>query len=476
MKELLMKNKLLAGVIIFTIIAACGLIVFAFTLYAGINKSMQSIDNASKEIANINRKRNPNNVEQSALAIQKDKEVLSEIVSASQYRFGRFYTRAIDKFIRRVEETAAVPGIDGIDIRGVKAFSEKFKSVYSSYISSRNDLGAQKLLDKGQYAELFAKFRESVVGTDEAKTVRFDQAFEDFRNDVKRSTFEDVTDDVAHAMFFQALGLPRSMQSSDCLRYCNNMVKLFVDKDFVPVSTEKNKDSRDSGLGIDSTRKEVAVKRYVMFLDDKQAQSGLTAPPESNVKLYIRRFQIFESLFSALKASGEIKQGKEESPICVIDHTVESSSMYGDRSPERPDFVNYSFKLEIMCTLPQLRDFITRLHKYTSEGRFFLVRNITIKAEGISEAESAVKAGIGKLKSIEDAKNALLKPGSLSGGVSAESDARPMVRDGRDIRRASVYDPDALPDDYGAVRVGSDKLLRATIAYDYIIFEGDDIK
>lgn len=477
MKELLRKNKLLAGVMLVTIIVACGLIVFAFSLYAGINKSMRAIDSASKEIDAINMKRNPNNVEQSALAILRDKEALAQIVTASQYRFGRFNTRLIDKFIRRVEGTEAVPGVDGIDIAGVKAYSAKFKGVYDSFVPSLKTVGAQKLLSKTQYADLFAKFRSAVVEKNEAKAALFDQAFQDFKNDLNKTTFEDVTDDVAYALFLQGLGLPRSMQTDECLRYCNNMIKLFVDNDYVPVSSsEKNKGARDTGLDMDSTRKETAVKRYVMFLDEKQAQSGLTAPPESNVRLYVRRFQIFESLFKFLKESSQIKSGKEASPICVIDHTVESSSMYGDRSPQRPDYVNYSFKLEIMCTLPQLRDFITRLHGATSEGRFFLIKDIAIRAEGASEAEGAVKAGLEKLKALENAKNAQLRPDSGATAFAA-SDARPMLRsDLAPGKLAPAYDPDALPDDYGAIRIGSDGLLRVTVSYDYIIFEGDDIK
>lgn len=474
MKEFLRKNKLLTTVIVLTAIISVGLIFVAYTLFRDISKSITTINNGKKELDAINNKTNPNNVEASAEAILEDKEVLAQIVAANQYKFGRFHNAAINKFIRMVEAVpASETSVDGIAIKAIKDYSSKFSGVYNSFISSLgSSLGSQKLLNIDQQRELFNKFRELIVADNAEKAALFDQAFQDFKSDVKKTTIEDVTDDVAAAFFMQALGLSRSMTSYECLNYSNNMISLFAANDFVPYSSSSK--SRYGAYSGESNSKEYPVKRFMMLLDDKQAANSLTVPPESNVKLYVRRFQIFEPLFAALKESAKIKSSPDEPEMRVVSHSVQSSSMYGDRFPENPDFVYFEFKLELLCTLPQLRDFISRLHKSVESGHFFAVKNLTLKTEGANEPVTAAKISLDNLALKERIKTAKEE------GKNTDMLGRPGPRGGRPGDPDRIYsasaDPNALPDDYGAVRIGRDKLINVTLVYNYIIYEGDDIK
>jgi len=426
MKQFIMKNIVLAVILVLTFV---GSIFLAFSIWQKIrtiSESMDAIKADRDTVKDINGKSDPNFVKESEILIKADTDTLTKKKTQVYRHFGKPYRPALLKFIKNIaspaelkadlpldptlvaqpkpkleteddddadtdedaEEVAEAPAepsaptdeekavfnpdtklvvlsFDETALR--KMLAELYSEIHQDASDDESDSFVIPDSINDERAKLFMKLFDQIIEAPEAvdparaeafrtaAAEKFAHAFAIFREDVQTFTLEDVTDNVAHALFLDALGLPRLMRQRDCRSFIDSFYEKYLASDIIPGIAEA-----------DSYDRERLVQDFIYGKNaNRQA-----APVADRVIPIIRNFQIKEDLFRRMKDSGIAKL-----------LAMNLGSPYGspvDVESDDVDIIAFDYTLEMVASVDAIDAFINSLQDAYKTDRVYVVKNVTM--------------------------------------------------------------------------------------------------
>lgn len=354
MKQFILKNIVLAAILVITLICSILLIFFIWSKTQTIHQSMVDIGEDVEKLEVINSTRNPNSVAESETKIKADTESLNKKNLQVYRHFGKPYRPALLKLLKNIASPVELktdlpvdPSLvarpkpktedadgeeDGETVAESKpsepsAPTDEEKAVFNPatnlvILSFDEDTLRSMLADlyrdvhqessedtfvipdtvQAERAQLFDKLFDQIIEAPEvvdparaedfrkAAAAKFARAFAIFREDVQALTLEDVTNRVAHELFLDALGLPRLMRQRDCKNYIDVLYEKYLAADIIP--------------GLSTADEMFDREGYVRELIYGKNLNRQALPVPEMVIPIIRNFQIKEDLFRRMKDSG----------------------------------------------------------------------------------------------------------------------------------------------------------------------------
>ena len=227
---------------------------------------------------------------------------------------------------------------------------------------------------QAERAQLFEKLFNRIIEAPEvvdpsraeafrtAAAAKFAKAFALFREEVQELTLEDVTYDVAHELFLDALGLPRLMRQRDCKNYVDILYEKYMASDIIP------------GLPAMEFRDDIVQD----FIYGKNLnRQGLPVP--DMVIPILRNIQIKEDLFRRMKDSG-IKRLDSMSVLKFYGSDLTEDS-------EAPILL-FTYTLEMTASLEAIDKFINSLHTAYKTDRVYVIKEIRFSSPSTDLAEA----------------------------------------------------------------------------------------
>ena len=534
MADFIKKNMALVVVLAITFCAAVVLAYLALSTHSKVQQSIEEINENDDLVSKKIDKTYPNPVEESAELILADAEQIKQKTVTLQQTFGKPYNKMFDVFVAKLNgmqltgpevdaenEARQAEEKDGNKKRKKDDFvsvanpqlsfdraklTSTFESVYKKYQTEAKkkapkEKGGRKnsggsstagLLEFDEARELFNMFRDTVtappkaIAKDEVKAktyqdnakVKFDAAFEDFRQAVQPETLEEMTDDATIQILMQAMGLPRSMMPRDCFAYITKMYEIMEKSKCIPGSDVYN-----------------ASELVRSFIYDPQGKS----PPPENIVQIFRRFQIMEDLFMRLNRAG-IKNLSD----VVFENSLSGSNMVSG------NYLKHTIQITVESHMDQIRELLNVFQQAYEDNRVYIVTEMELSRIDAKEVQGVDFGRSGGSRSGSSRPGAVFG-GRSSGGdpdaissrsstrssVSSSSGRMPMgmrqsgtassgrmpmgMRQGNMMNNGNEYvdplllDP-ALSPEYGQPEIGLSELISGVITFDYIIYVGDEIK
>lgn len=548
MADFIKKNIVLVVVIAVTLVAAVVLAYLAISTHLEVRQSIAEINENDKQVAKID-KFEPKPVEETAELILADAGQIKEKTVMLQQTFGKPYNKMFEVFVAKLNGMQLTgPEVDAENEARLAAENEDskkrkkdefisianpqlnmdraklvstFESVYKKYQTEAKknapkERGSRKsntgdstagLMEESAALEIFAAFKQAVtappkaIAKDAEKAeiyrknagVKFDAAFEDFRQAVQPTTLEEMTDSAAITILMQAMGLPRSMMPRECFAYITKMYEVMESSKCIPGSDVYN-----------------AADLIRAFIYDPQ---GKSPPPGSIVQIF-RRLQIMEDLFMRLNRAG-IKTLTD----VYFENALTGSMLSGGT------YQKHKIEITVESQMDQIRELLNVFQQAYEDDRVYIVTEMELSRIDAKEVQG-VDFGRGNTGSSARSGGRSIgsnDPDAIAGG-SGRSTARrstvssrgsgsgnmPMMMRGGNTssggiagRRGSVMggmmgqqrpmmggnvnnpynnnvdplllDP-SLDPEYGQPEIGLSELVSAVVTFDYIIYVGDEIK
>ena len=521
MKQFIMKNIVLAVILVLTVIGSIVLIILCEGKRRTIAQSMSEIEENVSKIQSIDSARKPNSVEQSEKMIKADSETMSK-KNVQVYRyFGTPYRPALLKLIsnisskgelktdlpldpdlkanpkpktekeegeEEVEETKPAepqpPTKEEEDIFNpaknlvVLSFDEDtlrsmLAEIYRDVHQESSDEGDSFVIPdtvQSERAQIFEKLFEQIIEAPEivdssraekyreAAAKKFAQAFAIFKEDVQELTLENVTDRVAHELFLDSLGLPRLMRQRDCKNYIDFLFEKYLASDIIPGLPEDDPIERE--------------RRVQDFIYGKNLNRQALPVPEMVIPI-IRNFQIKEDLFRKMKDAG-IGQ--------LLGMTA--GVFYGstlDNDAEGP-ILSFTYTLEMTASMDAVDKFINLLHTAYKSGRVYIVKDIKFTApyDDLITANALVAEHVegnsrrSNATAIPGAQNSAI-PGAPP--VAANDPATQAAQQAAAMPSRSEYElTDPHHPDYGKTLIGEARdEIKCTIVVNYLFYRAENI-
>ena len=262
-----------------------------------------------------------------------------------------------------------------------------------------------------------------------AAAAKFAQAFALFREEVQELTLEDVTYDVAHELFLDALGLPRLMRQRDCKNYVDILYEKYLTSNIIP------------GLPSTDLREDVVQD----FIYGKNLNRQALPVPDMVIPI-LRNFQIKEDLFRRMNDSG-IKKLDSMSVLMFYGSNMTEDS-------EAP-ILQFTYTLEMIASLEAIDKFINSLHTAYKTDRVYVIKDIRFSSPSneLADANSVVFNHIAAQAEAEQ---------------SAQEVAAAFTSD------YEINNPQHP--DYGRVLIGEARdNIRCTITVNYLVYRADNI-
>ena len=519
MKQFILKNIVLVAILGVTAVSSIFLIFFIWEKSQTIKESMSEIEENVDKVRAIESASKPNSVEQSEKKIKADTETLNGKTIQIYRHFGRPYRPALLKLIKNITspfelktELSLDPSLvakpkpkladDGNDDEEAaeeavpSAPTDEEKAVFDPasnlVILSFDEDSLRAMLAElynevpqnssedsfeipdtiqSERAQLFDKLFNRIIEAPDvvdssraedfrkAAAAKFAQAFALFREEVQALTLEDVTDQVAHELFLDALGLPRLMRQSDCKNYVDFLYDKYLGSDVIPglPSMEENSAERDR-----------LVQDFIYGKNIKR----VSRPLAEQVIPIIRNFQIKEDLFRRMNEAG-------------ISRLVSMNTgvLYGttmDNDSDSPVLV-FTYTLDITASMDAIDAFINSLHAAYKTDRVYVIKDIKLSApyQDLIEANGIV-AGHSENRSASTPRTTAV-PAVDQQAIQPDdedSDEDPEEKRAAVIVASRVqYDlTDPHNPEYGKTLLGDNPNgIKCTIVVDYLFYRADNI-
>ena len=527
MKQFILKNIVLAAILVLTLISSIFLIFVIWSKSQMISQSMADIEADGDTLDTINMARKPNSVEQSEKMINVDTDALNKKNVLIYRHFGKPYRPALLKFLKNIassvelnselpvdptlvakpkavpeteadeddaenddedEDTPAAPATPAAPTDEEKAvFDPASNLVILSFDedtlramlaelygdihqASSDDTFVIPDTVQEESAQLFSRLFDQMI---EAPEVVDPARAEDFRK-------------AAAAKFAQAFALFREEVQELTLEDVNNRVakELFLD-----------------ALGLPRLMRQRDCKNYIDFLYQKYLASDIipgaaamdeyeregfvqdliygknlnrqALPVPEMVIPIIRNFQIKEDLFRKMKESGIVK-------LNSLNAGVFYGSPMDPNDSESPILV-FTYTIDMTSSLESIDAFINSLHAAYKSDRVYVIRDIKLRApqDDIIVANSIVAGHI-------DGGTRAAATTQKTDGTTADATAAAATKD--DAKQAdpaaallaATYAEYELTDphhpEYGKVLIGESRDdINCTLVVNYLFYRADNI-
>jgi hypothetical protein len=316
---------------------------------------------------------------------------------------------------------------------------------------------------RSERAQLFKKLFNQIIEAPDAvdparaqsfreeAAAKFAKAFAIFREEVQALTLEDVTDDVAHELFLDALGLPRLMRQRDCKNYIDFLYEKYLNADIIP--------------GLPSDDPFEREKRVQDFIYGKNLNRQALPVPEMVIPI-IRNFQIKEDLFRRMKDTG----------IGTL-RSMTAGVFYGttmDNDSEGP-VLYFTYTLEMVASMDAIDAFINNLHAAYKDGCVYEITDIKFSSsyEDLIAANAIVAD-----HTDSPARRAAAAASQAQAGEEADANAiQPAAAQTVATAARSTYElTDPRHPDYGRTLIGGTRDdITCTIVVNYLFYRADNI-
>jgi len=261
-----------------------------------------------------------------------------------------------------------------------------------------------------------------------AAAAKFAKAFALFRDEVQDLTLEDVTYDVAHELFLDALGLPRLMRQRDCKNYVDILYEKYLASDLIP------------GLPAAELREDIVQD----FIYGKNLNRQALPVPEMVIPI-LRNFQIKEDLFRRMKEAG-IKKLDDMSVLMFYGSNMTEDS-------EAP-ILQFTYTLEMVASLEAIDKFINSLHTAYKTDRVYVIKDIHLSSPS-KELVDANSVVFNHIATQAEAESAQEGTAAYAGDYDIKNPQHP---------------------DYGRVLIGDVRdNINCTITVNYLVYRADNI-
>ena len=525
MKQFILKNIVLAAILVLTLISSIFLIFVIWSKSQMISQSMADIEADGDTLDTINMARKPNSVEQSEKMINVDTDALNKKNVLIYRHFGKPYRPALLKFLKNiassVELNSELP-VDPTLVAKPKAAPEtesdetddddgdddtpaapatpapptdEEKAVFD-HASNLVILSFDEDTLRAMLAELYSDIHQApaddtfvIPDTIQEETAQlfsrlFDQMIE-APDVVDPARAEDFRKDAA-AKFAKAFALFREEVQELTLEDVNNRVakELFLD-----------------ALGLPRLMRQRDCKNYIDFLYQKYLASDIipgaaamdeyeregfvqdliygknlnrqALPVPEMVIPIIRNFQIKEDLFRKMKESGIVK-------LNSLNAGVFYGSPMDPNDSESPILV-FTYTIDMTSTLESIDAFINSLHAAYKSDRVYVIRDIKLKApqDDIIIANAIVAGHVegGSRTAAQKAADGTTADGAAADAATKE-EAKPA--DPAAALIAATYAEYELTDphhpEYGKVLIGESRDdINCTLVVNYLFYRADNI-
>jgi len=314
---------------------------------------------------------------------------------------------------------------------------------------------------QAERAQLFEKLFNQIIEAPEAvdparaedfrkaAAKKFAQAFAIFREDIQPLTFEDITNNVAHELFLDALGLPRLMRQRDCKNYIDILYEKYLASDLIP------------GLppAEDSIEREKSVQDFIY---GKNLNRQALPVPEMVIPI-LRNFQIKEDLFRRMKQAG----------IGVL-RSMNAGVLYGtplDNDSEGP-LLSFTYTLEMTASINAIDNFINSLHDAYKTDRVYVITDIRLS----SPFEDLMLANATVAEHIDDASGRLNRAVAVTQPEQDDDDEDKAAAQAVTLTRVEYALTDPRNPDYGRTLIGETQdQINCTIVVNYLFYRADNI-
>ena len=511
MKQFILKNIVLAVILVITLISSVFLIFFIWGKSQTIHQSMEDIETDRQKLDSINSARKPNSVPESETKIKADTEALNKRTDQIHRHFGKPYRPALLKFLKNLASPAelttdlpvdpalvakpkpksdeAESGDDEEEVAETApaepaAPTDEEKAVFNPasnlvILSFDEDSLRNMLADlyrdvhqdssedtfvipdtvQAERAQLFEKLFNQMIEAPEAvdaaraeefrkaAAAKFAHAFAIFREDVQALTMEDVTNNAAHELFLDALGLPRLMRQRDCKNYIDVLYEKYLNSDVIP--------------GLPSDDPMEREKRVQDFIYGKNLNRQALPVPEMVIPI-IRNMQIKEDLFRRMKDAGI------GSLLGMTAGVFYGTTM--DNDSEGP-ILYFTYTLEMTASLDAVDAFINSLHAAYKTDRVYEISDIKFSApyEDLVAANSLV---------MEHTEGPVRRTNRAEAADDADANAiQPATAQAAALTARSEYElTDPHHPDYGRPLIGENRdAIKCTIVVNYLFYRADNI-
>ena len=525
MKQFILKNIVLAVILVLTLIGSIVLMFFCEGKRRAIAESMATIEENARTIESIDSARKPNSVAESETKIKADTETLDKKNVQIYRHFGKPYRPALLKFLKNIASPAKLEtelAVDPTLVAKPKPKTEEAeedeaddeeeevaetkpatpepptdeeKAVFNPasnlvVLSFEEDAVRAMLAElynevhqdssddtfvipdtiQSERAQLFDKLFNQMIEAPEAvaparaeefrkaAAAKFAHAFAIFREDVQALTMEDVTNNAAHELFLDALGLPRLMRQRDCKNYIDFLYEKYFASEIIP------------GLPAeDPIEKERLVQDFIY---GKNLNRQALPVPEMVIPI-LRNFQIKEDLFRRMKDAG-IKR--------LLSMTA--GVFYGsplDNDAEGP-ILSFTYTLEMTASMGAIDNLINSLHSAYKADRVYVVKDIKFSApfEDLITANAIVAEHIERPNAGANRRTgAAGNQSAIPGAPPADPNMiQPVAQQtAATAATASTYElTDPHHPDYGKPLIGEmQDEIKCTLVVNYLFYRADNI-
>ena len=521
MKQFILKNIVLAVILLLTLVGSVFLAFFIWEKSQTIKDSMQTIQEDGEKLKSINAARKPNSVEQSEKMIKADTETLNKKNTQIYRRFGKPYRPALLKLIKNIaspaelktdlpldptlvakpkpkpeeEEEAEVEEEEVAETAPAEpsAPTDEEKAVFNP-ASNLVVLSYDEDTLHAMLAEIYGEDHQE--SSDDDDTTVIPDTIMSERAQIFEKLFNRIIEapevvDPARAEDFRKAAAAKFAQAFAI--FCQD-IKAFTLEDVTDAAAHE---IFLEALGLPRLMRQIDCKNYIDFLYEKYLASDIIpgtgdADPEDKKKIVqeciygknanlqappvadkvipiIRNLQIKEDLFRRMKDSG----------ISML-RSMNSGVSYGtplDGDSESP-ILAFTYTLEMTASMEAIDAFINSLHSAYKTDRVYVIRDIKL----ISPYEDLVLANsvVAGHREDESKTSRTTAPAAANPALPAEAQ-QPVAIDPITqlpiVYARSEYElTDPHHPDYGQTLFEDiQNEINCTIVVDYLYYRADNI-
>jgi len=526
MKQFIMKNIVLAAILVLTLLSSIFLIFVIWNKSQMISQSMADIETDGETLDSINMARKPNSVEQSEKMINVDTDTLNKKTVLIYRHFGKPYRPALLKFLKNIASTVELSSdlpVDPTLVAKPKAVPEtesdetdngdeeaapaapatpapptdEEKAVFD-HASNLVILSFDEDTLRAMLAELYSDIHQpssddtfvipDTVQEESAQLFSrlFDQMIE-APDVVDPARAEDFRKDAA-AKFAKAFALFREEVQQLTLEDVTNRVakELFLDalglprlmrqrdcKNYIDFLYQKylNSDIIPGITDMDEIEREGFVQDLIY---GKNLNRQALPVPEMVIPI-MRNFQIKEDLFRKMKDAGISK-------LKSMNAGVFYGSPMDPNDSESPILV-FTYTIDLTSSLESIDAFINSLHAAYKSDRVYVIRDIKLRSpqDDIIVANSIVAGhvdgGTRAAATTQKADGPAADPNAAAAATTT-NDTKPA--DPAAALIAATYAEYELTDphhpEYGKVLIGENRDdINCTLVVNYLFYRADNI-
>ena len=526
MKQFILKNIVLAAILVLTLISSVFLIFFIWNKSQMIRESMADIDNDDQTLESINMARKPNSVEQSEKMINSDTDTLTKKNVQIYRHFGKPYRPALLKFLANIASTAELKAnlpVDPTLVAKPKAKPETESDEDEEDAENEDEETPSAPATPGAPTDeekaVFDPSSHRVILSFDEDTVRamLAELYSDVHQDTDDDTF--VIPDTIQAeraqlfsrLFDEMIEAPEAVDPARAEDFRKEAAAKFAQafalfREDVQALTYEDVTDRVAkelfldALGLPRLMRQRDCKNYIDFLYQKYLASDMipglspdeavfdresivqdliygknlnrqALPVPEMVIPIIRNFQIKEDLFRRMKETGVKKLNSMNAGVFY-------GSPLDSNDTESPVLV-FTYTIDMTSTLESIDAFINSLHAAYKSDRVYVIRDIKLTAPH-DDLVMANYLVAGHIDGTNGVRNANSKEGDEDKDKEEEDDDNKPKTDPATALITAAYSQFELTDpqhpDYGKVLLGETRdEINCTLVVNYLFYRADNI-